>query len=128
MEAGLAPDPVAVGVEGDALAGDGGVELGEGVEVSVGDGLVDVDPQRLGRLELGAIGWQVDEAEAIGHREPRGAVPAGAVEHQDDDPTAPGAGLAREEREHVLEVAPGKTPVERYQKLSPVAGETKAVT
>ena len=128
MEAGLAPDPVAVGVEGDALAGDGGIELGEGVEVSVDDRLVDVGPQRLGRLELGRVGWEMDEAEAIGHGEAGRAVPAGVVEHEHDDPLRPGAGLAREEREHVLEVARGKTPVERYQKLSPVAGETKAVT
>jgi len=33
VKAGLAADPFAVGVEGDALLGDGGVEVGEGVEV-----------------------------------------------------------------------------------------------
>ncbi len=128
MEPGLAPDPVAVGVEGDALAGDGGVELGEGFEVPVGERLIDMDPQRLGWLELGAVGRQVDEPQAIGHREPGRAVPAGVVEHEQDDPVAPGAGLAGEERQHVFEVARGTTPVERCQTLSPVAGETKAVT
>ena len=76
----------------------------------------------------GVMGRQVDEADALGDREAGHAVPSGVVEHQEDDPFLTRAGLAREEREHVLEVARGKTPVERYQKLSPVAGETKAVT
>jgi hypothetical protein len=127
VEAGLAPDVVGVGVEGDALAGDGGIELGEGVEVSVDDGLLDVGPQCLGRLEFGRVGWEMDEAEAIGHGEAGRAVPAGVVEHEHDDPLRPGARPAGEERERVLDVARGKTPVERCQKLSPVAGETKAV-
>ena len=110
---------VAVGVEGDALAGDGGVEFSEGVEVAVGDRLVEVGPQRLGRLELGGVGRRVDEAEALGDREAGGAAPSGVVEYQHDDPVPPCAGLAREEREEreeredVLEVARGKTPVER---------------
>ncbi len=56
MEAGLAPDAVSVRVEGDALAGDDGVEIGEAVEVAVDDRLVEVDPQRLGGLELRGIG------------------------------------------------------------------------
>ena len=71
MEPGLSFDPSLVGVEGDALPGDGGVEIGEGIEVPVGDRLVDMDPQRLGRLELGGVGRQVDEADALGDREPR---------------------------------------------------------
>jgi hypothetical protein len=66
MEAGLAPDAVAVGGEADALTGDGGIELGEAIEVPVGDRLVEVDPQRLGWLEFGSIGRQVDEADAFG--------------------------------------------------------------
>ena len=55
MEAGLAPDPIAIGGEADALASDGFVEIGEGVEVPVDDRLVEVDPQRLDRLELGGV-------------------------------------------------------------------------
>ena len=118
----MAFDAVSIGVEGDALAGDGGIELGESVDVPVGDGLVEVGPQRLGRLELGGAepapdlirGWWVDEAEAVGHREAGDAVPAGVVEHEHDDAVAPGAGLAGEEGQHVLEVARGTMPVERW--------------
>ena len=33
MEAGLTPDAVSVGGEGDALAGDHGIEIGEAVDV-----------------------------------------------------------------------------------------------
>ena len=100
----------------------------ERVEVLVGDGLVDMRPERLGRRELGGVGRQVDEAEALGHDEAGRAVPAGVVEHEQDHAVGSGARLAGEEREHVLEVARGTMPVERDQKLSPVAGETKAVT
>ena len=39
VESRLAFDAVAIGVEGDALAGDGGVEIGEGLEMSVDDRL-----------------------------------------------------------------------------------------
>ena len=93
----------------------------------VDDRLVDVGPQRLGRLKLGAVGRQANELQAIGHGEARRAVPASVVEHEQDDAIWPRTGLTGEEREDVLEVALGN-PVERYQKLSPVAGETKAVT
>jgi hypothetical protein len=34
-------------MEGDALRGDGGVEVGEGFGVFVRDGLVEVDPRRV---------------------------------------------------------------------------------
>ena len=43
----------------------------------------------------------------LGHREARGAVPAGVVEHEHDDAVAPGARLAGEEGQYVLDVALG---------------------
>jgi len=61
-----------------------------------------MDPEGLGRLKLGGVGWEVNEADALGHGERRG-VPAGAVENEDDDPVAPCASLAGEEREGALE-------------------------
>jgi len=99
MEAGLSADEVAVVAEPDALVGDHGVEVGEGGEVLVGEGLVDVDPEGLGRLQLRGVGGQVDEADALGDRQARGGVPAGAVEDEEDDPVGAGARLAGEERE-----------------------------
>ena len=103
MEASLVPDPVSVGAEGDALAGHGGIEVAERLEVAVDDRFVDMDPEGFRRLKLRGVGREIDEANALGHREAGLAVPAGAVEHEDDDAVAPGTGLAGEEREGVLE-------------------------
>jgi hypothetical protein len=102
VEAGLATDEVAVVGEGDASFGDDSVEVGERIEVPVDDGFVHVDPEGLGGLQLGGVGREVDETDALWHGE-RQSVPAGAVEDEDDDPIAPGARLAGEEREGVLE-------------------------
>jgi hypothetical protein len=102
VEARLPSDKDAIVAEGDAAGGNGGVEVGEGVEVAVGDGLVDVGPEGFGRLQLGGIGWQEDEADAVWHGERLG-VPAGAVKDEQDDPVAPCTRLAGEEREGVLE-------------------------
>jgi hypothetical protein len=98
----LAPDAVSVGTEGHTLASDDGVELGKGVEVGVGDRLVEVDPQRLGRLEFGGIGRQVDEADAFGNGKSGQAVPAGVIEHEEDDAVPARAGLLGEEREDAI--------------------------
>lgn len=80
MEACRAFDEFAIVAEGDAALGNDGVELCEGIEVLVDDGLVDMDPEGLGRLQFGGIGWQVYEADSLGHREAGQAVPAGVVE------------------------------------------------
>jgi hypothetical protein len=114
VEPGLAPDAVAVGVERDALGGDGGIALGESVEVPVGDGLVDMHPERLGGLQFGRAGRQGDEADAFWHDETMGGVPAGTVQYEHDDALAPCGGLTGEEREglgeEVLVDAAGKVP------------------
>ncbi len=103
MEACLAADKVAILFEGDAPLRHDGIEVFDGFEVLVDDRFVDVDPKRLGRLQLRGVGRQVDEADTLGHRETGGCVPAGAVEDEQDDPVAPDARLAGEERERVLE-------------------------
>ena len=103
MEAGLSSDEVGVVAELDASGGDDCFEVGEGCEVLVGEGLVDMDPQRFGGLQLGGVGRQVDEADALGDREARRGVPAGTVEDEEDDAVAAGPRLAGEEREGVGE-------------------------
>ena len=40
---GLEFDAVAVGVERNTVRGDGGIELGEGAEMPVGEGLIDME-------------------------------------------------------------------------------------
>ena len=128
MEAGLAADRLGIVVERDTLLSNGGVEVFEGLEVFVGDGLVDVGPEGFGGLELRGIGRQVDEADALRHGEAGSGVPAGAVEHEEDDAVAPRAGLSWAKSASVSSKSALSTPVPRYQKLSPVAGETKTVT
>jgi hypothetical protein len=103
MEAGLPSDEVSVVPERDAALCHDGIEVFDGLEVLVDDGFVGVDPEGLGRLQLGGVGRQVDELYALRHREAGGGVPAGAVEDEEDDPVAPGARLAGEEGEGVGE-------------------------
>src|SRR5690349_2820154 len=91
------------GVEGDAALGDRTVEVLDRAEVLVGERLVGHRPEALGRPELGAVGRQVDEPDALGDGQPGLRVPAGVVEDEDDDPVATGAGLAGEEGEERLE-------------------------
>ncbi len=78
-------------------------------------------------LQLGDVGRQIDEPDAFGRRERLG-VPANAVEHENDDAVAAGAGLARAKSARIRSNSSLSTPVERDQKLSLVAGETKVVT
>jgi hypothetical protein len=54
-------------------------------------------------------------------------VPAGVVEHEQDDAVRP-APASRAKSASTSSKSCLETPVERYQKLSPVLGETKAVT
>ena len=90
-------------METTAALGDDGVELGERGEVPIDDGLVDQRPEALGGLQLRTVGRQEDEPDAVRHGEPGLGVPAGIVEHQDDDALASGAALAREGGEQRLE-------------------------
>jgi hypothetical protein len=104
VEASLTSDEVAVVPEDAASFCDDGVEISESFEVPVDDRLVDMGPEGLGGLEFRGVGRQVDEADTLGEAE-RCGVPAGAVEDEEDDPVAPGAGLAGEEGEPIV----GKT-------------------
>src|SRR3954462_3417679 len=91
------------GVEGDAALGDRTVEVLDRAAVLVGERLVEHRPEAFGRLELGAVGRQVDEPDALGDGQPGLRVPAGVVEDEDDDPVATGPGFAGEEGEERLE-------------------------
>lgn len=45
----------------------------------------DLVPEVLDGIEFGAVGWQADQPHVIGHLEICSLVPAGAVEHQEDE-------------------------------------------
>jgi hypothetical protein len=102
MKAGLSSDEFAVVGEGDAARGECGIEVFEGVEVAVGDRLVDVDPEGFCGLQFWGIGWEMHEADAFGHSEWR-FVPTGAVENENDDPISAGTGFSGKELEGALE-------------------------
>lgn len=63
---------------------DDAVEVTKGSEVSIGERLIDEGPEVLCRLQLRAIRWLEDEADAVGDCEVPRPVPAGVVELQDD--------------------------------------------
>jgi len=114
------------GREGGAPLGQRSVEVLDGGEVLVGERLVERRPEAFSRLELGAVGWQVDE-KALGDGQASFRVPACVVEDEDEDPLPAGAGLMGEESEQLLEERLGDA-VAMCQKTSPELGWAKAVT
>ena len=82
---------------------EGEIEIGEGFEVAVDEGLIEQRPEALGGLELGAVGRQVDELDAVGDGQANQAVPAGIVEHEDDGALAARTGGSGEGGEQGLE-------------------------
>ena len=126
MEACLAADELSVFAEGAAAVGDDGIEVVQGFEMAVDDGRVDVDPQGLGGLQFRRLGRQEDKADALGHIERRGMQPAPS-----STSTMMGSGPAPTSLASSAKVCSKSalsTRAERYQKLSPVVGEMKAVT
>ena len=94
MEIGVLRDDFFVVRQIAASLGNDGIESVDGVEVRVGERLIDERPQVLGGLELRAVGRLVDEPDTVGNGEVLRTVPAGIVELEHDDAVAPGAGLA----------------------------------
>ena len=103
MEIGVSRDDFFVLREIAASLGNDGIEIVDGVEVGVGERLIDERPQVLGGLEFRAVGWLVDEPDAVGNGKVLRTVPAGIVELKHDDAVAPGAGLACEGFEQLCE-------------------------
>lgn len=96
-------DELAILVEETAALGEDCVQGFDRCEVAIDDRFVDEWPEVFGRLQFRRIGRQVDEADAVRHREAGFGVPSGSVEHQDDDAFAPCADRAGEVREQPFE-------------------------
>jgi hypothetical protein len=60
-----AADDVPLPLEPVAVVGEGVFQFVDGGEVLVDEHLVGVVPQVLGGLQLGRVGWQEDEMEAV---------------------------------------------------------------
>ncbi len=123
----VCPETELITIEASATVCDDAFQIGEGLEVLVGERLIENRPEVLSRLKLGRVRGQVGEPEALRHDQVRFGVPAGAVEPEHDDAIPSGPGLTGKQGQE-----PAKngldTPFEMYQKVSPVVGCTKAVT
>src|SRR4051812_7620521 len=88
-----------IAIENATALGDDLLEIGEGLEVLVGEGLVEDGPQVLGGLKLGGVWGQVDEPDPIRTSPVRFGMPAGVVELKPGDALASRPGLARKQRQ-----------------------------
>jgi hypothetical protein len=138
METGSAADLLGLLSECDALSGDFCIEFLDGRDVVVDDRLVDKRPKGFGRLQLGTIGRQINEANAIGNFEI--GLPMPYLRNRLGSDCS--AALSSTSKMMRLKPAPASrakvsskasknsfaTPLETYQKVSPAAGGTNAVT
>ena len=93
----------------------------------VDDRLVDGLPEVLCGLKLRGVGWEKEQTDSLGDCKIGLGVPAGVVEHENEHAVSAGPGLLGEGRRQGSKNAL-ETPLETYQKRSPVAGDTNAVT
>jgi len=90
-----------IAIESATALGDGLLEIGEGLEVTVDQRLIQDGPQVFGGLKLGRVPGQVDEPDPIRNSQVRFGVPAGVVENEHDDaiPSRPSlTGKQRQQR------------------------------
>src|SRR4051812_32136734 len=87
-------------IENTTALGDDLLEIGKGLEVLVGEWLVEDGPEVLSGLKLGGVWGQVDEPEALRHDQVRRGVPASVsvVELKHDDALASCPGFAGKQR------------------------------
>src|SRR5690349_12282732 len=86
-------------VENATALGDGLLEIGEGLEVTVDQRLIQDGPEVLGGLKLGRVPGQVDEPDPIRGGQVRRGVPAGVVENEHDDALASRPSLTGKQRQ-----------------------------
>src|SRR3954467_12347915 len=120
FEEGMCFDLIRVVSEDTAPLGKNLIELLQGLEVLIDDGLVGQRPQAFGGLDLWRIRRQEHQFNALRNHQIRGDVPARAVEHQDDVLVGPTS--AADEARGALNRAV-LTP--SAMNHTPVAGRTK---
>ena len=127
MEAGLALDLFALVGERRASCRDDAVEVGERRDVPVDDGFVDEGPQRLRRLDFRGVGGWKTRRMPSGTSSP--ASPCQPALSRVSTMRRPRPAPASSAKAFKSASKNGfDTPSETYQKVSPDAGETNAVT
>ena len=95
----VCPETELIAIEASATVRDDAFQIGEGLEVLVGEWLIEDGPEVLGGLQFGGVWGQVDGPDPVRDSQVRCAVPAGVVEpeHEDAIPSRPG--LTRKQRQ-----------------------------
>src|SRR5215213_935744 len=132
----VCPETELIAIEASATVCDDAFQIGEGLEVLVGERLIQNRPEVLGRLKLGRVRGQVGEPEALRHDQVRLSVPAGAVEPEHDDAIPSRPGLTGKQGQepceerlgHPVRHVPEHLARRSRPKVSPEGGCTKAVT
>src|SRR3954468_16031783 len=88
-----------IAIENTAALGDDLLEIGQGLEVLVGEWLIQDGPQVFCGLKLRRIPGRVDAPDPIRHDQVGCGVPAGVVEPEYDDALPSRPGLARKQRQ-----------------------------
>src|SRR4051812_11111457 len=88
-----------IAIENTTALGDDVLEIGQGLEVPVGEWLIQDGPQVVCGLKLRRIPGQVTGPEALRHDQVGCGVPAGVVEPEYDDALPSRPGLARKQRQ-----------------------------
>src|SRR4051794_14861184 len=115
-----------IAIENATALGHDVLEIGQGLEVPVGEWLIQDRPEVLGGLKLGRVWGQVDGPDPIRHDQVRFGVPAlssSSTMIRSRPAPASRANSASSAAKNGFEM-----PFEMYQKVSPEVGCTKAVT
>src|SRR3954452_11282701 len=81
----VCPEAELIAIENATALGDDVLEISKGLEVLVGERLIQNGPEVLGGLKLGGVWGQVDQPDPLRNSQVRLSVPTGAVEPEDDD-------------------------------------------
>src|SRR3954470_347174 len=74
-----------IAIENTTALGDDVLEIGQGLEVPVGEWLIQDGPQVFCGLKLGRVRGEGDAPDPLRHSQVGCGVPAGVVEPEDDD-------------------------------------------
>jgi hypothetical protein len=86
-----------IAFEDPATVCDRAFQFGKGLEVVVGEWLIQNRPEVFSRLKLGGVWGQVDGPDPVRHDQVRCGVPAGAVQPKHDDAIPSRPGLTRKQ-------------------------------